>query len=79
MYLPQSVVIATILRKTPSGCEHTNRLIAGGFSVTAGSRIDRPCGQYCCFNFITLDVPLLLPPALVDEREQKARKSATAA
>ena len=29
-----------------------HRLTAGGFDVTAGSRIDRPCGRYCCFSRI---------------------------
>ena len=43
-------------------CELTNRLKAGGFRVTAESRIDRPCGRYCCFRFVTLNVFVLTPP-----------------
>jgi hypothetical protein len=54
------------------GCELTNRLIAGGFGLTAESRIDRPFGRYCCFSFVTLNAFVLTPP-LVARRVLKGK------
>ena len=54
------------------GRELTNRLIAGGFGLTAESRIDRPFGRYCCFSFVTLNA-FVLTPSLVARRGLKGK------
>ena len=53
-------------------CELTDRLKAGGFGVTAESRIDRPCGRYCCFSSVALNA-FVFTPSLVAWRGLKGK------